>query len=198
MLDTEGLGYVQIAASNQLDEYVIRSLIEQGSPIDLFGVGTSLVTGQPDAALDGVYKLVYAGDRPRIKLSETSAKITIPGTKQVHRISDHGGLWAGADVVALSGEHNIRTMYHPFDSSKSMSVGKCPKEPLMDIVMENGARTSSPRPLAEIAVYCRERLSLLPPEFRRFENPHVYKVGLSDRLNRERNALIEMHRKDGS
>jgi len=198
MLDTEGLGYVQIAASNQLDEYVIRSLIEQGSPIDLFGVGTSLVTGQPDAALDGVYKLVYAGDRPRIKLSETSAKITIPGTKQVHRISDHGGLWAGADVVALSGEHNIRTMYHPFDSSKSMSVDKCPKEPLMEIVMENGARTSSPRPLAEIAVYCRERLSLLPPEFRRFENPHVYKVGLSDRLNRERNALIEMHRKDGS
>src|SRR5690606_18910518 len=57
MLDDAGLSYVKIAASNQLDEYVVKSLLEQDAPIDIFGVGTSLVTGQPDAALDGVYKL---------------------------------------------------------------------------------------------------------------------------------------------
>ncbi len=57
MLDAAGLKEVKIVASNLLDELVIRSLIEQEAPIDIFGVGTRLVTGAPDAALDGVYKL---------------------------------------------------------------------------------------------------------------------------------------------
>ena len=54
MLDAAGFPEVKIAASNQLDEFVIRSLRQQGAPIDIFGVGTSLVTGAPDAALDSV------------------------------------------------------------------------------------------------------------------------------------------------
>ena len=67
MLDEAGLSYVKIAASNQLDENVIQSLLRQGAPIDFFGVGTSLVTGRPDAALDGVYKLSFANGEPRLK-----------------------------------------------------------------------------------------------------------------------------------
>ncbi len=63
MLDDEGLQYVKIIASNQLDEYVIRSLREQNAPIDSFGVGTNLITGKKDAALDGVYKLVHSDGR---------------------------------------------------------------------------------------------------------------------------------------
>ena len=66
MLDDAGLHYVQITASNQLDEYVIKSLQDQGAPIDVFGVGTSLVTCPPDAALDGVYKLAYADGKPKV------------------------------------------------------------------------------------------------------------------------------------
>src|SRR5512133_880360 len=62
-LDSEGLDYVKIAVSNQLDEFIIKSLIEQQAPIDVFGVGTSLVTGHPDAALDGVYKLSVANGK---------------------------------------------------------------------------------------------------------------------------------------
>ena len=195
MLDSAGLDYVRIAASNQLDEYVIRSLLEQKAPIDMYGVGTSLVTGQPDAALDGVYKLVLAGAQPRIKLSETVTKITIPHRKQVYRMVNPGGGWIGADVVALDDEGDIKTMHHPFDPHKSMSVEKCRKEPLLETVMEGGERSSAPRPLADIAEYARKRLSLLPPEFRRFENPHIYKVGLSDGLKKERDELIEIHRK---
>jgi nicotinate phosphoribosyltransferase len=68
MLDAAGLQEVKIAASNQLDEYVIRSLMSQGAPIDVFGVGTSLVIGRPDAALDGVYKMAAVDGRPVIKL----------------------------------------------------------------------------------------------------------------------------------
>ena len=86
MLDDAGLNYVKITASNQLDEYVIKSLLDQQAPIDVFGVGTSLVTGPPDAALDGVYKLAYANGKPRIKLSENLQKITLPHKKQVYRI----------------------------------------------------------------------------------------------------------------
>ena len=64
-LDSEGLSYVKIAVSNQLDEYIIKSLLEQQAPIDVFGVGTSLVTGHPDSALDGVYKLAMANGKPQ-------------------------------------------------------------------------------------------------------------------------------------
>ncbi|HZY26455.1 MAG TPA: nicotinate phosphoribosyltransferase, partial [Bacteroidales bacterium] len=68
-LDKENLNYVKIAVSNQLDEHIIKSLLDQQAPIDSFGVGTSLVTGHPDGALDGVYKLSFANGKPRIKLS---------------------------------------------------------------------------------------------------------------------------------
>lgn len=195
MLDDAGLDHVKIAASNQLDEYVIRSLLEQKAPIDMFGVGTSLVTGQPDAALDGVYKLVLAGGQPRIKLSETATKITIPHMKQVYRIVNASDSWIGADVVALADEADIKTMYHPFDPRKSLPVGKYRKEPLLETVMEDGERTSSPQSLTDIVGYARERLGLLPPEYKRFENPHIYRVGLSDGLKKERDKLIETHRK---
>ncbi len=104
MLDEAGLHYVRIAASNQLDEYIIRSLMDQGAPIDVFGVGTSVVTGQPDAALDGVYKLAKTGGIPVIKLSENISKITLPDKKQVWRAIDNEGLFLGADVVGLEDE----------------------------------------------------------------------------------------------
>jgi nicotinate phosphoribosyltransferase len=196
MLDAAGLDYVKIAASNQLDEYVIRSLLEQKAPIDLYGVGTSLVTGQPDGALDGVYKIVFAGGSPRIKLSETVTKITIPHRKQVYRMMNGSGGWIGADVVAMVDEGDIKTMHHPFDNRKSMSVEKCRREPLLETVMEGGKRSAEPRSLADIAAWARERLDMLPAEFKRFENPHIYKVGLSDGLKMERDGLIEEHRKE--
>ncbi|MFB9075177.1 hypothetical protein ACFFX0_29975 [Citricoccus parietis] len=85
MLDEAGLDYVKITASNQLDEWVIKSLLEQGAAIDVFGVGTSLVTAPPDAALDGVYKLAFADGKPRIKISENLKKVSLPGKKQVFR-----------------------------------------------------------------------------------------------------------------
>jgi nicotinate phosphoribosyltransferase len=195
MLDSAGLDYVKIAASNQLDEYVIRSLRDQKAPIDFYGVGTSLVTGQPDAALDGVYKLVHAAGQHRIKLSETVTKITIPGRKQVYRVTNGEGSWIGADVVALDTEGDIKTMYHPFDPHKSISVENCRKEPLLEAVMENGVRSSEARTAADIARYASQRLSQLPPEFKRFENPHIYKVGLSSLLKEERDRLIDAYRK---
>jgi nicotinate phosphoribosyltransferase len=195
MLDDAGLDYVKIAVSNQLDEYIIKSLVEQQAPIDVFGVGTSLVTGHPDAALDGVYKLAFSNDKPRIKVSENVSKTTLPHRKQVFRVLDNEGKFTGADAVTLADEQDVEIMYHPMYYYKSLSVGKNNKEPLLQKVMENGVRLSQIRSLSEIAQYSRERLKNLPEEYKRFNYPHIYKVGLSDRLKNERNKLIEEYKR---
>jgi nicotinate phosphoribosyltransferase len=195
MLDEAGLQYVKISASNQLDEYVIKSLLEQQAPIDVFGVGTSLVTGQPDAALDGVYKLAMVDDQPLIKLSENVSKITLPHKKQVWRVLDDHGRFLGADAVGLVPEEDIQLMHHPFILHKSFSIGHYRKETLLLPVMLNGTFVNDPPALFEIAKYCRERLALLPAEYKRFENPHIYKVGISSRLLEQRDLLIARHKK---
>lgn len=195
LLDEAGLEYVQIAVSNQLDEHIIKSLREQQARIDVFGVGTSLVTGHPDAALDGVYKLAYANGRPTIKLSENVIKITLPHHKQVFRMINGDGQFAGSDVVTLDGEQNIDSMHHPFFPDKSLAISHLQQEPLLEKVMENGIRQSERQTLTQIARYSRERLQRLPEEYKRFNYPHIYKVGLSTRLMNERDRLIMMHKK---
>jgi nicotinate phosphoribosyltransferase len=182
MLDSEGLGYVKIAASNQLDEDVIKSLLEQEAPIDIFGVGTSLVTGQPDAALDGVYKLSSACGKPRIKLSESLKKTTLPEKKQVFRVRDSNGFFFGADAVALQNESRVDHMFDPFEPYKSLSLHGKSQEPLLHKVMQDGKILIAKKSLQEIAAYCRQRLALLPNEYKRFQNPHSYKVGISKAL----------------
>ncbi len=194
MLDNAGLQYVKIAVSNQLDEFIIKSLLEQEAPIDVFGVGTSLATGHPDGALDGVYKLAFANGRPRIKLSENIAKITLPHRKQVFRILDNEGNFMGADAVTLDDETDVGIMHHPVYPLKSLSFQKNDKEPLLHKIMEKGKRLSRPLNLPEIALYSSDRLKKLPAEYKRFNYPHLYKVGLSSRLKNERDRLIDEYK----
>ncbi len=194
MLDDAGLEEVKIAASNQLDEHVIKSLKEQKAPIDLFGVGTNLVIGRPDAALDGVYKLAFANGKPRIKLSETVEKITLPHKKQVYRIKDHDGKWIGAEAVSLDDEKELKTMHHPFEAGKSLDIADFKKEALLYKVMENGKRKAGKSSLEEISEYRQQTIEQLPEEYKRFQNPHIYKIGITDGLKSMRDKLIEEHR----
>ncbi|MEH6765284.1 MAG: nicotinate phosphoribosyltransferase [Aequorivita antarctica] len=194
MLDDNGLHYVKIVASNQLDEYVIKSLNEQNAPIDVFGVGTNLVTGKPDAALDGVYKLSEYNGEPRIKLSENIIKISLPSKKQVYRMIDQNGMFYGADVIGLASEEKIAQMFHPFDANKSLDLQPFKHEPLLNEVMASGKRTIQKRTVAEIAEYAKNRLALLPDEYKRFQNPHIYKIGLSAALKAKRDELIKEHK----
>jgi nicotinate phosphoribosyltransferase len=194
-LDKEDLSYVKIAVSNQLDEYIIKSLIEQQAPIDVFGVGTSLVTGHPDSALDGVYKLALTNGKPRIKLSENIGKITLPHKKQVYRITDNNDNFMGADAVTLSDESDIGIMYHPLYPLKSLLLAKYNKQPLLHKVMENGEKVNKSKTLAEIADYSINRLLSLPEEYKRFDNPHIYKIGISKKLETERNRLVDEFKK---
>lgn len=195
MLDSAGLDYVKIIASNQLDEHVIKTLLEQEAPIDTFGVGTNLVSARPDTALDGVYKLSFSNNKPRIKLSETTAKITLPYKKQVYRIIDKDDNFLGADVIALADEDGLERMFHPLETTKSFSIKNYKKEALLHKVMENGNRLFPRKTLQEIAGYTKERLDKLPAEYKRFYNPHLYKVGLSKNLKIQRDKLIEKHKK---
>ena len=194
-LDAEGLDYVKIAASNQLDEKLVKSLIDQNAPIDLFGVGTNLVTGDPDAALDGVYKLSMINHKPRLKLSESIEKLTLPHKKQVYRIfdgPDHDQMY-GAEAVTLREEDDIDTMYHPYEKHKHLDLSKKIKKPLLLKVMEGGRRISEKKSLPDLQEFAVNQISTLPEEFTRFENPHIYKIGLSKKLKSERDQLREQY-----
>ena len=194
MLDAAELDYVKIAASNQLDEHVIKSLLEQQAPIDIFGVGTNLVTGDPDGALDGVYKLAFSAGKPRIKISESIIKVTLPHKKQVFRIKDENGKCIGADAIGLYHEDNIQEMHHPFEPYKSMNLKYYKQEALLELVMDKGKVLQKKRSLSEISEYSISRLSELPIEYKRFNNPHIYKIGISETLKDERDQLIKMQK----
>jgi nicotinate phosphoribosyltransferase len=194
MLDEAGLHYVKIVASNQLDEYVIKSVLEQGAPVDIFGVGTKLVTGYPDGALDGVYKLSMAGGKPRLKISETIQKTTLPGVKQVLRVLDDNGQFFGADAVVLDEETEADIICNPFEPGQSLSVGKYKKETMLVKVMENGKRVIPEQSITDIRAYAQKRLALLPAEYKRFEFPHIYKTSVSKKLLDLREKMIEEHK----
>ncbi|ULQ57384.1 nicotinate phosphoribosyltransferase [Flavihumibacter rivuli] len=195
MFDEAGLPYMKIVASNQLDEFVIKSLTEQGALIDIYGVGTRLATGQPDAALDGVYKLSMASGKPRLKLSETIEKTTLPGIKQVYRAFDNNSQFFGADAITLDKEEMVDTIYHPFDVEKSMSLNGLLLQPLLGKVMEKGRILQERKTLTEIAAYASRQLAALPQEYKRFENPHVYKVGISKSLLHLRDEMKAHYKK---
>jgi len=189
MLDKAGLTYVKIFASNQLDEYVIRSLNQQNAPIDGFGVGTSLITGRDDAALDGVYKLSMSDGKPRLKLSENITKIIIPGEKAVFRYFNGDGSFY-ADAICLDSEKRVDMIYHPHEQETSCSLKDKQFEPLLKPVMRKGKQVRAKIPVRKIAEYHSEQFDKLQEEYKRFENPHIYKVGLSDKLLKLRNKLI--------
>ncbi len=198
MLNNSGLNYVKIVASNQLDEYLIKSLIEQGAPIDAFGVGTNLITGQNDAALDGVYKLSMADDKPNLKLSEDYEKITLPGVKKIIRYYNGNGNFY-ADGILLEDEIDAEKIIHPLQPLKSSEVKNLKKENLQSNVYSNGKIILEQKSVQEISNYAKERLSKLADEHKRFENPHIYKVGISSKLMKLRNEIVseisEKHKK---
>mgnify|MGYP001545100143 CR=1 FL=1 len=188
MLDDAGFPDVKIVVSNQLDEYLIKSLLDQNAPIDVFGVGTSLATGQPDAALDGVYKLSEVNGEPKIKLSENIQKVTLPGIKQVYRYTDDAGCFI-ADAIALDKEAFPDKMIHPYDTEKTMMLDVSNASPLLNKIMENGKSLLQDYHPKEVATFVKNRLLQLPDEHKRFNNPHIYKVGISESLHQLRSDL---------
>lgn len=194
MLDEAGFNYVKIAVSNQLDEYVIEALLDQKAPIDLFGVGTNLAVGRPDAALDGVYKLAYAQGMPRIKISESASKITIPHKKQVYRVLSQNGCFYGVDAITRSNDAVSDIIYSPFEDTEPFDISGLKKEKLLHPVIQGGERVCDVKSLQEIAQYSQKRFQQLPDEYKDLKQPKIYHVGLSEKLKNERDALIKQHK----
>ena len=191
MLDDAGLQYVKIFTSNQLDEYLIRSLLLQGAPIDGFGVGTRLVTAYDCPALDGVYKLVECDGRPTLKVSDDFTKILLPGRKQLFRYRRADGSFA-ADGICLASESRAPAeLYHPFFPLQRISVDGLSAEPLLQPVLYGGNLCRPLPTLAEVRSYAAERFASLPDVYKRFENPHIYPVGISAELRELRDRLLQ-------
>ncbi len=188
--DDAGLSYVKIAASNQLDEQVIKSLLNQNAAIDIFGVGTRLATGQPNAAFDGVYKLVSINNEPKLKKSENIEKITLPGLKNLYRYTTHSGKFVG-DGILLEGEAAQQPIYHPYLPEKFTDFSAFEASPLLETFMKGGKIIQSLPSIVESAEYLQERFSMLNEGHKRFHNPHVYKVGISKKLMNLRNTLLK-------
>lgn len=204
MLDEAGFPDAIICASGDLDEYLINSLKNQGACINLWGVGTKLITSADMPALGGVYKLsaLHTGDSevPKIKLSDNSDKITNPGFKQVYRIYDNKTGKAEADLIALRDEvfdeKQPLTIFHPKDTWKKTTFTDYTMRPLSRLYIKDGKLLSPLPALTDICTYAEGEKESFWDEYKRPDNPHVYKVDLSQRLFDLKNQLISQIREN--
>lgn len=190
MLDDAGYEDVKITISNSLDEYIIKSVLDNGAKIDSFGVGERLITARSEPVFGGVYKLVAVENDgkivPKIKISENAEKITNPGFKQVYRIFDKNSHKAIADLIALGDEivdeNKSLTIFNPVYTWKRKKLHRFYVKPLLSPIFVKGELVYENPSTLEIRDYCKEQLATLWPEVRRLENPHTYYVDLSKKL----------------
>lgn len=194
MLDEAGLNYVKIAASNSLDEHTIKSLIAQNARIDVFGVGTRLVTAKGSPALGGVYKLIEIDGQPKVKISNNVEKMTLPGKKHVYRYFDDAGRFQIDGIQLQEEAESPARLVHPHYAHQTKRVGGLGKYELHQTVIEAGKRVIDIPHFTESKQYAAEQLERLPQEHRRFENPHIYKVGITDKLMNLRDELVTRYR----
>lgn len=195
ILDQGGLPGVRIYASNELDEYLIESLKDQGAAIDVWGVGTRLATADGEGSLGGVYKLSAVRHpgrewEPRIKVSEQTAKVTMPGLLQVRRFVRDGvfdGDMLYNELVSLPGEC---VMVDPEDSTRRKSFCGEPADDLLAPVLRGGALTGGLPTIEAARARTAEQLAMLDPGVKRFLNPHRYAVGVEQSLHELRTRLI--------
>jgi nicotinate phosphoribosyltransferase len=150
--------------------------------------------GKDDAALDGVYKLSMYDQKPRVKISDNIEKILLPGVKKVYRYYLEDNTFY-ADAVVLDREDEIEVMHHPHQPGKQLELHGFRKVPLLSCVMEKGDIIAPTETPYEIAERVQERFIQLPAEHKRFEYPHVYKVGISEELKNLRDTLVKVHSK---
>lgn len=205
MLDVAGLSYVQITASNSLDEYLIRSILDQGAKIDSFGVGENLIVSKSSPVFGGVYKLVAIEKDgqivPKIKISENVEKITNPGYKKVYRLFENETGKAIGDVIAFYDEEldsqKDLTIYHQSNSwkCKTIEANTYTIEPLQVPIFEDGQFVYEELSVKEIRDYSIKEKARLWDEIFRLEYPHDYYVDLTKRLLDYKMMMLEEKRK---
>lgn len=204
-LDKAGLHDCKIVASNSFDEYIIKSLIEQGAKVDSFGVGENLICSKSTPVFGGVYKLsaicrdgVYI---PKIKISDNVEKLTNPGFKDLYRIYDKESGKAAADLICIHGEtmneNQDVTIYHPENiwKNKTFAKGTFTLREMLVPIFLNGKLVYDCPSLEDIRSYCEKELDTLWDEIFRFEYPQTYYVDLSKKLLDLKLEMLEDIRK---
>lgn len=190
MLDFAGFPDAQIVASNELDEVLISELKRQGAQINVWGVGTHLVTSKDQPALDGVYKLSAIRDpgqewKYKLKLSEQMIKVSNPGILQVRRFSSTHGYQGDAiyDLKLSEIEQANCTIIDPLDVTKQKIFKKeLPYEDLLIPIFREGKLVYQLPKLDQIRQKTLNALQNFPVGLKRFLNPHLYIVGLEKSL----------------
>lgn len=206
MLDKAGFPQAKIFASGDLDEEIIWDLKAQGAAIDIWGVGTRLITSLDNPALGGVYKLSAQETNghlaPRIKISDNPAKVTNPGVKQLLRFYDKTDGKAIADLIALEEEtfdpSQPLTIFDPINTWKRMTLTNYTMRSLLVPIFRNGRLVYTRPTLHDIAQYANQEQQTLWDEYKRLHRPHRYKVDLSDGLFALKHKLLSAHSKDSS
>lgn len=199
-LNEAGLEDATICISNDVTEEIILNLVNDGAPIDSWGIGTHLVTGGTQAALGGVYKLAAKEENgvfvPTLKISSSFEKTTNPGIKQVYRFYDKNNQ-ALADLIALSdekievGENHL--FFHPFSFGDMFVMKKnsyVAIKPMLSKQMEGGKRLKESPSLLELQNRVKENLSHFDKSYKRQINPHIYKVSLTTKLKDLKRELV--------
>ncbi|MDO5688874.1 MAG: nicotinate phosphoribosyltransferase [Tissierellia bacterium] len=198
MLDEAGYEDCKIVASNSLDEYTIRDVLEQGAKLDSFGVGERLITAKSNPVFGGVYKLVAVEEEgkiiPKIKISENVEKITTPGFKTIYRLYDRKTGKAEADLITLHDEEiddsKDLEIFHPIHTWKRKTLSNFKARKLHIKVYEQGKRICELPSLEEIVEYQKTEVDSLWEEVTRLDRPHLYIVDLSLKLWEIKDRLL--------
>ncbi len=195
ILDEAGFHDTTIVASNDLDERLIASLKQQGATINVWGVGTRLVTAYDQPALGGVYKLAAVRDpggpwQYRVKLSEQAAKISTPGVQQVRRYVQ-GDTFLADLIWDSAGPEPTRTLVDTLDPTRQRTLAAdLAYEDLLVPVMRDGVAVGELPDLHAARARTAKQVASLHAGIRRFDNPHQYPVGLEKTLYDLRTRLI--------
>ncbi|MEN2284403.1 nicotinate phosphoribosyltransferase [Algoriphagus sp. SE2] len=198
MLDEAGFPDAVIVASNDLDEHIITSLKGQEASINVWGVGTKLVTAFDQPALGAVYKLsaIRADDGtyvPKLKISQQSLKINIPGIHNVKRYFSKGK--AVADMIYLEGQEiNPKgiIIIDPMDNTRRKRIMPYfyQEEILLKPIFKKGKPIYKSPSLESIRNRTKNQLESLDKTHKRMVNPHLYPVGLEESLHQLRTELV--------
>ena len=206
MLDNAGFPEAVISASSDLDEYLIADLKRQGAKINVWGVGTRLITSKDCPAFGGVYKLSAEADKngnfiPKIKLSDNPDKVTNPGIKKIIRVYEKSTGKIKADLIALEeetfSENEPLKLFDPVNTWKQMKLkpGEFTLRELLVPIFINGKCVYESPSVLDIRKYCQKELSTLWDECRRLTNPHILPVDLSQKLYDLKKEMIDDIRK---
>ncbi len=201
MLDAAGHKDCLIFATNDLDEDILLSLHSQDAKIDVYGIGTKLITSYNNASLGGVYKLCALEENgeliPKIKVSNSHEKTTNPGVKKVVRIFKDG--MAQADLICLEDDvidtTKPLTIFHPELTYKRTTFTDFEVKELMVPIFKDGKLVYDMPSLKEIAEHEDASIAEFFSEYRRVVNTQDYKVDLSDRLWALKQELLHASQK---